>query len=161
MAEQGIVTEECKPYPEWIRWFGQNDFDEDEVQCEVGCDNASMNYQAARYYAKSYYRLPNHEGTIRKEIYEHGPVVAHLNINKPELNTRLHDGMAIYRCTSQDLPTHGIRLIGWGVDEDGGPYWLAVNSWDRHWGVNGTFKIARGENSCRIEEFVSGMVPRI
>lgn len=49
------------------------------------------------------------------------------------------------------LGYHSVKLIGWGVDEDV-PYWLAMNSWNKDWGENGTFKILRGHNECNIDE---------
>ncbi|CAI4223158.1 unnamed protein product [Auanema sp. JU1783] len=36
---------------------------------------------------------------------------------------------------------HVVRLIGWGYEEDGSHYWLAINSFGNHWGDGGSFKI--------------------
>jgi len=44
---------------------------------------------------------------------------------------------------------HAIKVIGWG-NEDGDDYWLCVNSWNKSWGVNGTFKILMGD--CGIND---------
>jgi len=43
------------------------------------------------------------------------------------------------------LGGHAVKLIGWGVDEEGVKYWKVVNSWNNTWGENGTFKIVRGD----------------
>ena len=58
------------------------------------------------------------------------------------------------------LGGHAIKLIGWGVDEGtGAPYWTCVNSWNKLWGEEGTFRILRGQNECGIEgEVVAGDV---
>jgi hypothetical protein len=49
-------------------------------------------------------------------------------------------------------PDHDVEIVGWGETDDGTKYWLARNSWGTFWGVNGWFKILRGENHQKIEE---------
>lgn len=56
------------------------------------------------------------------------------------------------------LGLHSVKLIGWG-EENGVPYWLAVNSWNNDWGDNGLFKIRHGTNECNIDNSVSAGVP--
>ena len=38
---------------------------------------------------------------------------------------------------------------------------LCLNSWGGTWGENGAFKIARGQNECKIESFVIGVRSKI
>lgn len=160
MATAGVVTARCKPYPNWVRSFGIRPFtSQDNVLCLASCLNASLSYRQSLYFAHSYYRLPADEGTIRLEIASHGSVVAHLNI--VSLNTFWHTDETVYSCTDTSQATHGVRLIGWGQLETGDKYWLAVNSWGRQWGRNGTFRIARGSNACHVEELVTSMLPLI
>ena len=49
---------------------------------------------------------------------------------------------------------HAVRVVGWGT-EQGKNYWLVTNSWNRHWGDNGLFKIVRGTNECGFESYVT------
>merc|ERR1719265_214289 len=46
---------------------------------------------------------------------------------------------------------HGVRLVGYGVTNDGTPFWNVANSWGSSWGEKGYFKILRGTNECAIE----------
>lgn len=175
-TEHGIVTERCKPYPSWVKWLGINTFtdggldseEEEQAVCRKQCSgNSSLDYEDELYFGRSYYRLPVDEGTIRREIFTHGPVVTHISVSDPYLDTHHHEDAQIYRCPERaGIATHGVRLIGWGEEKNDTngqveKYWLAVNSWGRDWGRNGTFRIARGSNSCHVEEFVSTVLPKV
>lgn len=63
----------------------------------------------------------------------------------------------MYQYTTGDyLGGHAVKIIGWGT-ENGTPYWLIANSWNRSWGMKGFFKFIRGTNDCNIEfEMVGG-----
>ena len=49
---------------------------------------------------------------------------------------------------------HAARVVGWGIEKDT-PYWLVVNSWNKSWGDNGTFKVLRGSDEIKFEEYFS------
>lgn len=63
--------------------------------------------------------------------------------------------------TSQSV-NHAVLAVGYGVaveEVDGvstsTPYWLVKNSWGWQWGINGYFKIVRGENMCGLASCAS------
>ncbi|KAG9395739.1 Papain family cysteine protease [Carpediemonas membranifera] len=85
---------------------------------------------------------------IQKEIFLRGPVSTRIDF---------YDNMFAYRSgiytidqNSKKIGSHAIRLIGWGI-EHGIPYWLCTNTWGRHWGIGGAFKIRRGVNAFNVE----------
>lgn len=45
---------------------------------------------------------------------------------------------------------HSILVYGWG-EENGVKYWLCQNSWGSDFGIKGSFKIKRGDDTMGIE----------
>ena len=199
--QYGLMSEKCVPYP-------SHNINNNHQSCPQSCKNQDQinNNQnivielSKKFYGNGlFYRLPNDESTIRKEIMDHGSVVAALvaTYDLINYNKRLNvNETFFYQCnnysysldynnfydnqTKRDeslnilppIPTHAVRLIGWGISEatetisenkkrKSVPYWLAANSYGNGWGDGGLFKIVRGNNSCRIEEFVTAGFPKI
>ena len=57
------------------------------------------------------------------------------------------------------LEYHAVKILGWGVDRDGTPYWTAANPWSKRWGDRGFFKILRGFNHAEIEAHIMAGIP--
>ena len=47
----------------------------------------------------------------------------------------------------QDV-NHAVLAVGYGVSEEGTPYWTIKNSWGDSWGDAGFFKMEMGKNMC-------------
>ena len=52
---------------------------------------------------------------------------------------------------STKLGSHGVKVVGWGKDENGVDFWRCMNSWGDTWGDRGTFKIRKGTNEANCE----------
>ena len=59
------------------------------------------------------------------------------------------------------MGAHAVKILGWGVNEEGVKYWLVANSWNESWGEKGFFRIIRGTNDCGIESAIVSGMPKI
>jgi len=95
---------------------------------------------------------------IRKEIYKFGPVSSAFEVFADFYT--FDPKKDIYRSDQQGtrIAGHAIVIDGWG-EENGVKYWWIRNTWGADWGIDGYFRIIRGENHCKIEENVITGIP--
>lgn len=126
--------------------------DEKTPKCTKICQNG-VNYENDKSYGSAY-RVGATESQIVQEIFTNGPVTATMIVYEDFLKYK----SGIYRNTTiTKVGYQSVKIIGWGL-ENKDKYWLAVNSWNEDWGIDGTFKILKGVNNCGIEdEVVSGL----
>ncbi len=59
---------------------------------------------------------------------------------------------------------HAVVGVGWGhamVNGKRVKYWIMRNTWGKHWGENGHFRIVRGRDECGIESMSVTLTPTI
>ncbi|AOT85582.1 v-cath [Cyclophragma undans nucleopolyhedrovirus] len=50
-------------------------------------------------------------------------------------------------CSNSGL-NHAVLLVGYGVQDDGVPFWTFKNSWGDDWGEQGYFRVRQNVNAC-------------
>ncbi|KAL9232043.1 hypothetical protein vseg_007191 [Gypsophila vaccaria] len=61
-----------------------------------------------------------------------------------------HYSGGVYKGGCSSMLDHAVAVIGYGVTQDGDPYWLIKNSWGESWGEEGYMKLFKDENLCPI-----------
>ncbi len=108
-------------------------------------------------------RYPNggSEYEIRREIYHFGPVSTGFSVQNSFMTWDGVSNPAVWENIpgEPEIGGHSVILLGWGSSPELGDYWIARNSWGKHWGKKGIFLIRRGTNTGGLEENVVVGVP--
>ena len=131
---------------------------QDTPACQTTCqDGYPKTLEEDKSYGVSSYTVRG-ETNIMKEIYENGSVEGTFTVYEDFGDYK----SGVYKHeTGTYLGGHAIKIIGWGVTEEGVKYWLIANSWGENWGENGYFRILRGTNECGIDGSASTGMPKI
>uniref|UniRef100_A0A7E4UZK0 Pept_C1 domain-containing protein n=1 Tax=Panagrellus redivivus TaxID=6233 RepID=A0A7E4UZK0_PANRE len=86
------------------------------------------------------------EDKLKEVVGTVGPVVVYISANRTKF-IESH-GEVVYDpdYKKSDPVDHGILVVGYGTDEEGGDYWLLKNSWGIHKGDKGYFRLARNRD---------------
>jgi cathepsin B len=181
----GTTTEECVPYDKAIKnelsFNSISDFSKDDrlpfctvVSGAVGdmCSDVSENTitgdeygTPARFYrCIHFYSIAGTEKDggseyyIRHNIFAWGPVSTGIVVY-PDFYS-FDPKTEVYEWNGKGNPVggHAVEIVGWG-EEDGKKYWIIKNSWGEEWGRGGYFYMARGVNTCQIEDNIIAGVP--
>ncbi|CAJ0589745.1 unnamed protein product [Cylicocyclus nassatus] len=133
----GIDTEESYPY------FGN------ESRCHFTKENIGAN-------ATGFVDLPKgDENALKVAVATKGPISVAIDASR--FSFMLYRKGVYYdeNCSSEDL-NHGVLVVGYGTDPEGGEYWLVKNSWSKDWGDGGYIRMARNRNNhCGIASVAS------
>jgi cathepsin B len=139
LTKTGIVSDSCFPYSAGTGVA---------PRCSDKCADGES-WSASKVRASSAYAI-NGAVNMQKEIMTNGPVQVAFMVFKSFMSYK----SGVYqRHWYEVLPEggHAVKVIGWGT-ENSVDYWLVANSWNTTWGLDGLFKIRRGNNACGIEK---------
>jgi cathepsin B len=150
----------CKPYflPPCEDHMHKCEDYQDTPECVDECQEGyPKTVDEDRTYGSSAYSVRG-EKNIMKEIYENGSVEGTFTVYEDFGD---YESGVYQHVTGSYLGGHAIKMIGWGVTEEGVKYWLIANSWNERWGENGYFRMLRGKNECGIDASASTGMPKI
>jgi len=94
------------------------------------------------------YKYKSNEETLKQMVYEHGAVIAAMNVP-----SAFDDyGGGIFNHCWSETPQHAVTVVGY-TDS----YWIIKNSWGKDWGENGYMKLKKGVNMCGIGNIIVGL----
>jgi hypothetical protein len=126
-------------------------------------DNIMMSIPLRHYYCGLIYQIKDDkdlDAAIRYDILKYGPVSTVMNMYEDFYIFDPVNG-GVYNPTDKKEDStggHAVEIVGWG-DYEGVPFWWIRNSWGAAWGIQGCFRIARGNKSIAIEENIITGIP--
>jgi len=145
----GLVPDYCEVYTA------------EDSACRISCpDNKPLKvYHVKNYkYIGGFYGACN-EASMMYDLYHYGPIVIALNApsdlfyyNKGIYDSKDTDSddWDITKTSRWEKTNHAVTCIGYG-EEDGHKYWIIKNSWGQNWGMDGYFKMTRGNDEVSAE----------
>ncbi|XP_071729125.1 probable cysteine protease RD19D [Rutidosis leptorrhynchoides] len=138
----GIQSEESYPY---TGKSGECKFDSDKIAAKV------VNFT----------NIPADEDQMAAHLIKHGPLA--VGLNAVFMQTYI-GGVSCPLICSKKRVNHGVLIVGYGSEGfsilrlSKKPYWIIKNSWGKHWGEKGYYKLCRGSGMCGMDTMVSGVV---
>jgi len=143
IQRRGLYPEKCVPYA-----------GEKGAACKTDCAESDK------------FKVVDHcvmtkEKSIKREIYNRGPVVAPMYLKSEYLiyssgvYTPTKDSVQVYDKGGTAVQ-HAVSIVGWGKSE-GTPYWTVKHSWGTGWGENGYARVA--VDSIVRESYVVVAIP--
>mmetsp|Transcript_48380 Transcript_48380/g.125462 ORF Transcript_48380/g.125462 Transcript_48380/m.125462 type:complete len:101 (+) Transcript_48380:1301-1603(+) len=91
---------------------------------------------------------------MMRELVSNGPIAVGFEVYDDFMTytggVYKHEASTDWTTTGFVPTNHAVLIVGYG-EENGEKYWLVKNSWGRHFGLTGYFKILRGVDECGIE----------
>ncbi len=148
----GVATDPCFPYEAGIVGDAQ-------PACAKQCADASQAWRATNYrYVGGYFGNCS-EVAMMRELVSSGPLAVGITVpaSFESYTSGVYVEDAAEGAGAGDLayapfePTgHAVLVVGYG-EEDGEKYWRVKNSWGRHFGETGYFRVRRGTDEISIE----------
>ncbi|KAH9539636.1 hypothetical protein CY35_15G067300 [Sphagnum magellanicum] len=152
----GVVTNECDPYFDQVGCGHPGCYPIYETpQCVKNCVNDEF-WLDSKHHGISAYDISEDPKDLMAEVYKNGPVEVAFDVYEDFA----HYKSGVYQHLHGDyMGGHAVKLVGWGTTDEGVDYWIVVNSWNRSWGEDGTFRIVRGNDECGIESYAVAGLP--
>eukprot|EP00727_Mastigamoeba_balamuthi_P014797 m51a1_g9943 putative cathepsin b (327) ;mRNA; r:13175-14354 len=160
----GVVTEECAPYsfPSCDHHIKNStnpcptEEDSPTPSCPKACAKGyPTSFTEDKHYGADVYSVSG-EAKMMAELSSNGPCEASIDVYEDFM---AYTSGVYHHVSGGMLGGHAIKILGYGT-ENGVKYWLLANSWNPHWGMNGYFKMRRGNNECGIEDEMNCGIPK-
>ncbi|KAH7537121.1 hypothetical protein FEM48_Zijuj03G0058200 [Ziziphus jujuba var. spinosa] len=105
--------------------------------------------------------VPLDENQIAANLVHRGPLA--VGLNAVFMQTYI-GGVSCPLICFKKMLNHGVLLVGYGAKGfsilrlSDKPYWIIKNSWGKHWGEHGYYRLCRGHGICGINTMVSAVV---
>ncbi|CAN1238397.1 Probable cysteine protease RD19D [Linum grandiflorum] len=104
------------------------------------------------------------ENQIAAHLVNYGPLA--VGLNAAFMQTYI-GGVSCPLICGKKFINHGVLMVGYGSKGFSllrfgyRPYWIIKNSWGKHWGEGGYYRICRGYGMCGVNRMVSAVVTTV
>ncbi|XP_033150981.1 cathepsin L1-like [Drosophila busckii] len=114
-------------------------------------NNCKYSKNAIAATVRSIAYVESNEGSLKTAVAEKGPISVAIDVTDNFKNYK--SGVLNDRMCSTSV-NHGVVVVGYGSDANGGDYWLVKNSWGTNWGEKGYIRMSRNRsNQCQIATY--------
>lgn len=126
-------------------------------------NNQMMGIPLKHFYCGLIYQIKDThdlDAAIRYDIFKFGPVSTVMNLYEDFFRfDPVNDGVyAPKQDPSLSVGGHAVEIVGWGTYKNI-PFWWIRNSWSPEWGIQGCFRLERGNKSCDVEANIITGIP--
>lgn len=94
-------------------------------------------------------KIENH---LAHNLLQYGPIP--VGIDSSSYNVELYRSGIIKADHCGKNIDHAVTVVGYGIEENT-RFWIVKNSWGKHWGEDGYFRLERDHNACGINSYSS------
>ncbi|EER11529.1 Cathepsin Z precursor, putative, partial [Perkinsus marinus ATCC 50983] len=146
IKEKGITDETCSPFT--ARGHDTGDICLGSTVCSTCSANGACEIpKKYDIFHVDEFGTVSGEAEIQSEIKARGPVVCHMHVDEAFRSNYRAGAIWTFSATDDSTePNHAAEIAGWGVDDDGTPYWIARFAFGTNWGDHGWAKLHRSAN---------------
>jgi len=145
LTNTGIVTDTCDPY---------TSSSGTSPKCLTSCSDGES-WSKYKCQAGSVVQATT-PAQIKSEVSANGPMETGFIVYEDFMN---YESGVYHYTTGKELGGHAVKIVGYGVTDDGTNYWICANSWGPDWGESGFFRIQEGD--CNIDQSVFACSPLV
>ncbi|RWS28459.1 cathepsin L-like protein [Leptotrombidium deliense] len=122
-------------------------------------EKCHFNTTAKRVNIDSYVVLPENETQLAQWLTKHGPISIGINAVAMQFYFGGISHPKKWFCDPSSM-NHGVLIVGFGVGKTRIlrktlPFWIVKNSWGKHWGEKGYYRVYRGDGTCGLNKMAT------